>query len=504
LTDPAAPHSGVDRRGVLAGGLAGVAGLGVGGAGGWALGRAHRGALPSAGRLEYGPAPSGGDDTARLQDAVDAMPHGGLLILPPGAYRLGLPLVVPPGVHLAGSGGFPLAASAGTSLVCSGRRSGVWFRGGSNGARDVAVVGGGEAAVLVGGTGSRDAGADCYFANVSVRDAAADGWVLQGVQNSTFVNCRVHSARGDGLVLDYSAGGHLFQRFESAGSGGANLRIRQSRRALAGGYPIPADNTFLACIFEQRATPGPSVVLEQLDSTSFVHCAVSSTPGSAGDDASALVEVRAGRVEFVSPVVYVEGAGRVGFAVRGAGTRVAVSGLAQIAGGGGAFAAVDEGAVLLLDAAVLGLHEDTPTVGTVLLSPGTSPSRVYATRPASLAVAQDVSARRHLSPPAVTTPTTDGPLHLDAAAGDRQLVLLDRRAVTGLTIANAVEGQSLTLVLVQGAPASRVELSGGGVHWSGGDAHPPTLTSPGGYLAVELVRLRGQWFELSRAGTDVR
>lgn len=496
MTGPPPQPGHLDRRSLLAGGLAGLA---VGGAGGYGLANRQPHPVPSAGRLAYGPAPSGGDDTGRLQDAVDALPHGGMLLLPPGRYRLTASLVVPPGVQLTGSGGYPLSAQAGTTLAGGG----LWFRGGSNGARDLAVAG---ASVLVGGTGQREAGADCYFANVSVGHAPGDGWVVQGTQNSTFVNCRVQSSDGDGLVLDYSAGGHLFQRFESGGNAGYNLRVRQSRPATRGGYPIPADNTFVACIFEQRARPGPSVLLEDVDATAFLHCAFSDAPGRrAAGDTAALVEIRSGRSEFGSPVVFAEPGRRAAFGVRGT-ARVAVSGVAQIGGGAAAFADVDASASLLLDGTVLGLHADTPAVATTLLTPETPAASVTSHRQASLVVDRDVSARRYVTPTVTTTLRADGPVQLDASAGQRQVVLLDGHDLTGLSIANAVDGQSLALVLLQGPRVGRVALPGAaaGFRWSGGDARRPTLTSADGYLAVELVALQRQWFELARAGTDVR
>jgi hypothetical protein len=492
------PAAGIGRRALL---VTGLAGLGVGGGAGYALADRSPSPVRTAGRLEYGPGPSGGDDSDALQNAVDAAPHGALL-LPPGAYRLSRQLVVPAGVQLVGSGGFPPAAHAATSITLAGAAAGLHFAGGGNGARDLTVLGAGSgaspsaAALTVGGLGAGDVGADCYFANVSVVNAPGTGWLVQGVQNSTFVNCRVQSSGADGLVLDYSAGGHLFQRFESAGNAGANLRIRQSRVAARGAYAIPADNTFLACIFEQRSTPGPAVLVEAGDTTSFLHCAFASTPGRADSDTSALVEVRSGRFDFGSPVVFLQGAGRSAFGVHGASSgsqvTVAVSGLATVSGGPAAFADVDAAGALLLSGAVLGLHADTPTVPTRLLSASTPASRVFAPQ-----LAQGS---------ATTTLTASGPVRVDALAGARQFVLLAGHDVTGLDIAGAADGQPITLIFVQGATPGRLALPGqaAGFLWSGGDAHRPVLRSAHGYLAVELVRFAGRyWLETSRAGTDV-
>ncbi len=506
---PGSNPSGIGRRrALLAGGLLGAGG--VGGITGFSLADRAPRPVASAGRLDYGPAPSGGDDHARLQDAVDALSGGAALYLRAGAYRLSRQLVVPPGVHLVGEGGFPIAERSGTSVLCTATGAGLWFRGGSNGARDLTVFGNhvgsaravdGAAAIKVGGTGAGDAGADCYFANVAVGGACGTGWLVQGTQNSLFANCRVQQALGDGLVLDYSAGGLLFERVESGGNAGYNLHCTQSKAASGGGYAVPSDNTFLACVFEQRTTAGPSVLLDQVDVTSFLHCAFASRPGQIRPgDASALVEVRGGRIDLHSPVVYLQGTGRAAVGVHGAAggahPQVSIDGLAAISGGAGAFADVDEQAVLHLNGTVLGLHTDTPGVATTLLS---AASATTAVRTAG-ATADSTGAAL----PSVTAPP-GGLLSLDVGAASRHVVELAGRDVTELALRGARAGQTIALIFIQGRTASRLTLpdKAAGFLWSGGDAGRPTLRTAQGYLAVQLVEVSGRWVELSRAGTDV-
>ncbi|MCW2495754.1 hypothetical protein [Jatrophihabitans sp.] len=243
--------AGIGRRTLLGGGIV----LATGGVAGAVLsgGRPATGAVSVSVSTVMAPAPSGGDDTAALQDALPAQ---GVLYLQPGTYLLGSQLVVGGGQDLLGAGG-GYGRSA-TVLRCTTADAGVTISAGGGITSGFRVDGNGVATQPLLRNGGIGSWVGRTFQGLTVVNAAQDGIVCLGCQNDAWYNVVSASHVRDAWVIDQGYGGALFSRCEFAAAGRYNLRIDS---ALTGGpYATPSNHVFHQCIIEYTAATSAGLV----------------------------------------------------------------------------------------------------------------------------------------------------------------------------------------------------------------------------------------------------
>ena len=173
-----APESGLGRRAFLtAGGL-----TAAGTAGAIALGAtaaSATGITPDS--IVYGPAPSGGDDTAALQAAL---PVQGVMYLQAGSYQLSAQLVVGNGQDICGTGGG--CGKSSTTLLCTTATAGLTLSG-SGGISQGLRVDGNNIAVTPflrnGGTGNW---VGRTMQDITVTNSVQDGITALSSQNDAW------------------------------------------------------------------------------------------------------------------------------------------------------------------------------------------------------------------------------------------------------------------------------------------------------------------------------
>lgn len=499
------------------------------------------------------------DDTAALNAVLAANKN---VRLGATTYLIKGSVVRPSDVNITGAGGTSTGINASaTVLLCAGSDAGLKILGGGGMVRGLTVEGANKAAVCIriGGSTQAEWGAYVSLMDVTARNAAGDNWQLYASQNGSMIHC--NSIGGNrGMVLDYGVGGWLFNRLEVDSPAGVGLQLLNSSNAPS----LP--NTFLQCIFERRLSDGPIVDIASANNQVFYHCTFSTQQTTA---TTSVVSVTSnGLCEFHSPFISLQ-AGQAGIAVKGEPTgscpQVRITGAPAMSGfGTGSAYFVDadsKGRVTLdgwvhnsltgtaayktpssPDANVIQIQQTSRAVvrsattdlveksivrgeagsrhwrdtqGSMFWGPGTgmTPDVVVARANAgtlaihgALTVSADVSAPRLLNPRMSTTLTADGPFVIDAAVSDVWHVNLNGFRLTGLSIANGVDTQRLTVLIQQGAKASSISLptSANGFLWDGGDRNRPTAaTTPSRTNTFSLIRMNGYWIETSRTTAEL-
>lgn len=201
---------------------------------------------------------TGNTDTAALQAAVDQVyaQGGGDILWKSGLFHLNARVDVPQSVNVWG-GGFG-ADHAATILKCVTADAGISFGedetvGGRGGRSGNFLVDGGLVAtnpIYLGLTVLR------LFEGLECIRAADTGWLLEGTQNCTFVNCPTSYAASIGIAIDYSAAGNRWYNCGIDSSGEWAVEVRQSGAAPPGLHSIPFDNQFYGGIWERVMTEG--------------------------------------------------------------------------------------------------------------------------------------------------------------------------------------------------------------------------------------------------------
>lgn len=188
------------------------------------------------------------DDTAAINNALSV----GSVYIPPGEYYINGIVSIPIATDFigAGSGQTKFRLGPNGQIAHSGRA----VSGGVGGTSSGFYVDGDN------GVGGRVAGGGMYIGNtlnrifqgIVVQYCYGDGVVIETAQNDIFNSCQFQICGGSSLVLDYGAGGHLFNRCEFGGASKYGVELRQTGQSV-GGYPTflgPSGNTFVACIGE--------------------------------------------------------------------------------------------------------------------------------------------------------------------------------------------------------------------------------------------------------------
>jgi hypothetical protein len=200
---------------------------------------------------DYGAVGSGAvNDRPAIQAAVDAAAAagGGIVLAPTGNYRLDTAVTFPTNkaVDLVGAGRWltrftlnsgsaglrfgTLGSGGGSS---TGRTGGFWVHGGG-----------------VGGTAMNiSTSSNRTFYDIQISNSLV-GLAVEGCQNAVFEELWVHDC-GIGLVLDYGAGGNLFNCMQLRDNA-TNMQLQNSSNASAS-FPYngrPTDNKFVGGIIE--------------------------------------------------------------------------------------------------------------------------------------------------------------------------------------------------------------------------------------------------------------
>lgn len=200
------------------------------------------------------------DSTAAFNAAVAA----GSSYIPDGDYKISGVVTIPtsnvntPNLLGAGSSRVRLHLGAGGQIAIGNRT-------GAGGIPSGGRVGG---FTIDGGGVANVAGGGLYvglitqhtFPDIRVVSCAGDGVVIEAAQNNTFEGLFAQLNAGNDLVLDYGAGGNVFDgHTELYGAGGYNLVFRQSGTPPAGTFATgPSGNLFLGGMIENSIGPSGS------------------------------------------------------------------------------------------------------------------------------------------------------------------------------------------------------------------------------------------------------
>ncbi len=199
------------------------------------------------------------DDTAAFNNcitAIAATATGGTLFVPPGEYRITGNVYFPPAgdksLDMEGAGSFA------STLILEGASAKITFsQVGGNAV--TGLYGGSSGNFRIKGTATLAAptvfpsiglhvglGAQRTFHDIFIMNCV-NGLVIDQLQNSRFNNISVYDCTGDGVRLDYGAGGNCFYGLEISG---CNIGVRFTATAIYAGYTGPTDNKFFGGIIE--------------------------------------------------------------------------------------------------------------------------------------------------------------------------------------------------------------------------------------------------------------
>lgn len=201
---------------------------------------------------DYGADPTGSaSSSAAILAAIAALPNGGTVIFPAGAFALGSEVAVPPYVNLWGAG---LGATVFRSTHANGRlnfiRGSADGRGGLSGNFSIDGNDIGTSLLTLGVVVERN------FQSIDVHGSYSNGIVVNGAQNCGFFGVAAQNNRGTNWIWDYGAGNNRLYSCEISQGGTWNVRFQQSGASPSGAFDVPSGNRMIGGIVERLGWDG--------------------------------------------------------------------------------------------------------------------------------------------------------------------------------------------------------------------------------------------------------